>query len=379
VRRDFLWELGGGRWELTILIVSALLVPPAARGQTASSSSSSPPSAKIVEQRLIDEARSQPQSVAAQHALASYYLQHGRIKAALPHLERAQSIDPTHYASGYDLAAALMEVGALDRARAQIKRMLAAKETGELYNLLGDVAERAGELTVAAEEYQRAAHMQPVEEHLFDWGNNLLQLRAYEPAAEVFTAAVKRHPRSARLHVGLGIAMYSQGQYSAAVMAFCDAADLAPKDPRPYQFLGEVYGVAPELAPEVTARLARFVKAQPGNALAHLYYALSVWKGERAASAPADLKLVELHLRRATALDPSIAKAFLELGILLADQQRHKEAIVPLQRAIRLAPDVAQAHYRLAQAYLRTGQRDLAAKELEIFQRLKDRGDQRKR
>jgi Flp pilus assembly protein TadD len=60
-----------------------------------------------------------------------------------------------------------------------------------------------------------------------------------------------------------------------------------------------------------------------------------------------------------------------ELGILLSEQRRYAEAIPHLRRAIRLEPDLAQAHYRLAQAYQRTGQEALAAKELEIFERLK--------
>ena len=76
-------------------------------------------------------------------------------------------------------------------------------------------------------------------------------------------------------------------------------------------------------------------------------------------------------LRRAVALDPKLAKGFLELGILLSDQQRYKEAIQQLRSAASLDPGLAQAHYRLARAYQRTGQEELAAKELEIFERLK--------
>jgi tetratricopeptide (TPR) repeat protein len=324
-----------------------------------------------VERRLTDAVRRDPDSFEAHHALAVFYLQERRLDAAIPHLERAQAIDPAHYATGYDLALALVETGNLDRAREQVRRMLAVKPAGELHNLLGNVEERAGNLVGAAEEYQRAAHMDPTEQHLFDWGNNLVQLRAFEPAAEVFGAAIARHPESARLHVGLGIVHYSRGQYEAAVKSFCRAADLAPSDPRAYQFLGEMYGVAPELGREVTERLARFVKVQPRNALAHLHYALSLWKGDPAASAPADLRQVETLLRRAVALDPRLAKGFLELGILLLEQQRDHEAIQELRRAIQLEPGLAQGHYRLAHAYRRTGQNAMAAKELEIFQRLK--------
>jgi len=252
--------------------------------------------------------------------------------------------------------------------------MMDAKETAELHNLLGNVEERAGNRIGAAGEYQRAAHMAPTEEHLFDWGNNLVQLRAFDEAAQVFTAAIARHPQSGRLHVGLGIAHYSRGQYADAVKSFCQAADLAPSDPRPYQFLGEMYGVAPALGDEVTRRLARFAKAHPRNALAQFHYAMSLWKGQPAASQPADLRQVEALLRQALALDRTLTKGFLELGILLADGRRYAEAIQELRRATQLDPDLAQAHYRLAQAYQRTGQKALAAKELETFERLKPRG-----
>jgi tetratricopeptide (TPR) repeat protein len=252
--------------------------------------------------------------------------------------------------------------------------MMGAQETAELYNLLGNVEERAGNFLAAADQYQRAAHMAPTEEHLFDWGNNLLQLHAYEEAAQVFTASIARHPESARLYVGAGIAQYSRGQYDDAVKSFCRAADLAPNDPRPYQFLGEMYGVAPALGGEVTERLARFAKTHPQNALAQFHYAMNLWKGQ--AAAPADLRQVEALLRRAVTLDRKLAKGYLELGVLLSDQQRHKEAIPELQSAARLEPDLAQAHYRLAQAYQRTGQTVLAAKEMEIFERLSARTPQ---
>jgi tetratricopeptide (TPR) repeat protein len=212
--------------------------------------------------------------------------------------------------------------------------------------------------------------MAPTEEHLFDWGNNLLQLQAFEDATKVFTPAIARHPRSA-----------------AAVRRPRDCAVLARPVRRrrqvvsvrraiwrrpiraPISFLGEMYGVAPAIGEEITRRLARFAKAQPRNAQAQFHYAMSLWKGQPAGSPSPDLRQVEGLLRRAVTLDVKFAKAFLELGILLSDQQRYTEAIQELRHATRLAPDLAQAHYRLSQAYQRTGQEELAAKELELFRR----------
>ena len=328
-----------------------------------------------VEQRLSEAARHDPDSFDAQYQLASFYLQQGKLQEALPYLQRARAIDPTNEACGHDLALALLDLKRLDEARTLVASMISAHETGALHNLLGNVEERAGNFAGADQEYERASHMDPTEEHLFDWANNLLQRGAFEEAAQVFIPAIVRHPGSARLHIGLGIAQYSRGQHEDAVKSFCEAADLAPSDPRPYQFLGEMYGVAPALGEAIITRLARFAKAQPRNALAQFYYAMSLWKGQPPGSPPPNLPQIEGLLRRAVTLDPKLAKAFLELGILLSDQQRYVEAIQQLRRAAQVQPDLAQAHYRLAQAYQRTGQKTLAAKEFEIFQRLDGRTD----
>lgn len=317
--------------------------------------------------------RDHPDSFEAHHALGEFYAQHRKLAAAIPHLERAYALDRSHYANAYDLALVYLETGKLDAARTLVNGLLEQKDVGELRNLLGDIEAQAGNFLAAAEHYQRAAHLDPTEEHLFDWGNNLLQLRAYDSAVEVFTAAIKRHPEAPRLYVGLGIAQYSRGQYNLAVEAMCRAADLAPSDPRPHHFLGEMYGVAPDLADEITTRLARFVKAAPSNALAHYYYAMSLWKGTTRGEQAVDLGTVRTHLARAVALDPKLAKGFLQLGILLSEQQHYADAIVQLRKAAALEPEFAQAHYRLAQAYQRTGQTALAAKERELFQRLKGR------
>ena len=320
---------------------------------------------------MTEAVRAEPGSFTAQYTLAVFYLQQGNVKAAVPHLRRAYAIDPAHYDNGYNFAQALLQGGGVNEARGIVTRLLKVKETGELHNLQGDVEELAGNLPAAADHFQRAAHMDATEEHLFDWGNIHLQRRAGDNALTVFTAAVERYPGSARLQIGLGIAQYSRGKYSEAVASFCRAVDLDPSDPRPYDFLGEIYGIAPELASEVTDRIAGFVKAHPNNAMAHLYYALSLWRGERARSDPDDLRRVETLLKRAVTLDPKLARGFLELGILLSDQERYAEAIEHLRRATTLQSGIAQAHYRLAQAYRRTGQTALAEQQLKIFQQLK--------
>jgi tetratricopeptide (TPR) repeat protein len=297
----------------------------------------------------------------------------GAETAAAP-LYGAQSQDPV------ERARELLENGQLDEARKLVADLIAANigtvREGMLRNLQGDIEERAGNLIAAAEAFQRAAHLDASEEHLFDWGNNLLSMRAPDDAALVFEAAIKRHPKSARLHIGLGIARYARGEYASAVQSFCQAADLEPGDVRPIEFLGEMYGVAPDLAAEITERVARFAEAQPSVASGQYYYAMNLWRAPEApteAGRSETVKRVESLLRRAISLDPKLTKAHLQLGILLAEQKRFTEAIPSLVEATRLDPNLGQAHYRLAQAYQRTGQKELAAQSFAAFERLKPR------
>ena len=184
---------------------------------------------------------------------------------------------------GYDLARACSRPGGWTRRASQVKRWLARKDVGELHNLLGDIEERAGNLTSPPPPYPaRGAHGMPIEEHLFDWGDNLLQLRAYDPARRGLR---RLHQASSPNRRGCASASASRStpaaRYQDAVQSFCDAADLAPSDPRPYQFLGEMYGVSPEMAKEISTRLARFVETHPKNALAHFHYAMSLRKDSR--------------------------------------------------------------------------------------------------
>ncbi len=329
--------------------------------------------ASHLEQQLKQAVRKNAQSFAANHQIGEFYLQQNQFAQAIPYLEKARQLEPNHYANGYDLALAYFRLNNLNKARASVQALLTIKPTAELYALLGDIEDKANNREQAAEEYQRAARLDESEDRLLDFGNSLIKIGAYDGAVQIFAYSLKKYPQSAKLRVGLGITHYTGGRYTEAVKTLCEAVDLDPTDPRSFVFLGEMYGVAPEQAEEVTKRMAQFVQLYPKNAQAHFYYAVSLWQGRGETASSADLSKIEGLLRRAITLDPALAPAHLELGALLSGQQKNTEAIAALRTAIKLQPDVAKAHYRLMQLYQRTGQRELAARELQLFQTLKAR------
>ena len=311
-----------------------------------------------------------PRDYDANHNLGEFYARSNKVAEALPLLERAQQIDPASYDNGYDLALAYFLIGRTVDARKVIHDLSSRKDTAELHDLLGEVEEKEGNFVGAANEFEAAAHMDPSESNIFDWGCELLLHRTLEPAIAVFHQGAARFPNSPRMAIGLGMALYSLGRYDEAVKYLLRAADLDPGDPRGYRFLSRAFDSSPTQADEVVECFRRFVDLQPQNGQALYYYAMSLWKAKRAQDPAFDLTQIEALLKKAISLEPGLAEAHLQLGNLYSDQRRFADAIPQYLRARELNPDLADAHYRLAQAYVHTNRKDLAEEELKIYQRL---------
>ena len=189
--------------------------------------------------------------------------------------------------------------------------------------------------------------------------------------------------------VALGVAWYARGAYDQATQDLIAASDLTPDNPIPYIFLGKMQSVEGSPSQESLERLARFVRMQPDNPLANYYYAVGLWK--KSTIAPdinvAHSSQVESPLLKAVRLDPNFGAAYLQLGILYSQRAEFARAIGAYQKAIEVTPDandtLEQAHYRLAQAYLRIGEKDKAQAELklhsELAKKTKDEAERNRR
>jgi tetratricopeptide (TPR) repeat protein len=313
----------------------------------------------------------EPQTFDANHNLGEFYIQIGRISEALPLLDLAYQIRPDSYKNGYDLALADFQLGKLEDAREVAESIAKKQNTGELQNLLGQIDEKDGKFVAAANEFEAAAHMDPSDDNLFDWGSEMLLHRTYEPAIAIFQQGTVRYPHSPRLFIGLGLALYSRGKYDDAVQALLTAADLSPSDPRCYLFLSKAYDSSPQQADGVIERFRRFAELRPLDALAQYYYAISLWKGKRSEGSGADLQAVESLLQKSIALDGSIPEAHVQLGDLYASQHQYDKSIPEYVRALELNPNLSDAHYRLGTDYVHAGNKEEAQKEFAVYQKLR--------
>jgi tetratricopeptide (TPR) repeat protein len=313
-----------------------------------------------------------PNGYDANHNLGEFYIQTGKIASAIPFLERAQQADETAYNNAYDLALALEQSGRLDEARQHLQHLISLQDSVELHSLLGEVEEKSRNYVSAAAQYEQAARMEPSEQNILNWGAELLLHQTFAPAIDVFKAGTLRFPDSTRLNDGLGIAFYGSGQTDDAVRAFFRASDLAPSDALPLTFLGKACdSAAPSLADQVRSRLQNSIARDTKNAELHYYLAVCLRKTSPTDSTAERDSDAETLLKRAVALDPNYADAYFQLGALYADQHKYKEASERYELALKINPNAANTHYRLAQVLARLGNQTRAQEELAVFERLR--------
>jgi tetratricopeptide (TPR) repeat protein len=70
-------------------------------------------------------------------------------------------------------------------------------------------------------------------------------------------------------------------------------------------------------------------------------------------------------IQRALKIDPNLARAHLDLGILYADNGHREEAIREFKTAARLSPDDPNPHWRLARLYQSMGNKTEANLEFQ--------------
>jgi tetratricopeptide (TPR) repeat protein len=223
---------------------------------------------------------------------------------------------------------------------------------------------------------------------------SLLELRQYDEAAEAFKALDAEQPAAA-LQNNLGVVQLRRGWTAATgtpAYFFNRAVKADPHDPDLYFNLGYAYAL--DRDPQAAIYwLREAVRRNPADAEAHQILALvlrTVGNGIEAAREedlarqlsadyeadstgggerriPPDLERVKTRLEPfAARVEVALASpaqrdqremaAFhLERGRRFFEQQRDREALVELRRAVYLSPYAAEAHLLLGRVYLRTG------------------------
>jgi tetratricopeptide (TPR) repeat protein len=329
-----------------------------------------------LEPALKQDAEQKPESASASLELGEFYLAHGQEAKALPALEHARSLDNNDQETLEQLADAYLQARRFDAAR-QLLTSAKIQETSEIYRLLARADEVTGRFTEASHAYQLAADRDPSQENLFGAGYELILAGLPRDAEQAFAGAVKRAPQSIQLLIGLGSAQFLEGRTTESIQTLLRAVDLDPADPRPYPFLSGAASTGHDEAKRVEAAFERFLNVAPDDPRASYYLALEMLH-EPARDEVTYRSRIEALLKRAILLDPGLADAHFQLGVLYGRQENYQAVAEELNKALSISPDLMEAHYRLAIAYRQTGHMDLSAKEMQRFRELQERSPAQK-
>jgi tetratricopeptide (TPR) repeat protein len=273
------------------------------------------------------------------------------------------SADPT---LPYNAALAYFQCGDYAKAAPLLARMPDVASSAEAQSLYGDVDEKLGEYKDAAQHYATAVQLAPTEANEYVLGIEFLRHWTFGPAVQLFTAGVDHFPDSRRMHVGLGIAYYANGDYDKAIHVFSQLLESDTTNIMYAELLGRTCTVLTQGSDPQCVKLIPFAQGHPSNAMLATYAATSILHQPSDAG---QLKVAQQLLEDATKAAPNLPEARYGMGLLLQTQSKWQQSIPELEAAIRLKPDYASAHYRLALAWSHTGQREKAQGEIALEQK----------
>jgi tetratricopeptide (TPR) repeat protein len=272
---------------------------------------------------------------------------------------------------GYNLALAEYNMQQFSNGEATLRRVISAgHDTSEIYNLLAWCLYKQDDFKAAAAALDKAIALDPADEtNYLDGGMMLLEHHLYGAALDAAEKTLEVAPESYRGHRLKALVELKMGRVNDAETLYQRAVELNPADAQ------AVAGLATAQLDKGNARqaeetLKKAIERLPREALLYQAYGSMLLWGEGENSNASEARAVEL-LRKAIALDGSLAEAHYQLGKTALREDRVREAQQELEAAVRLDAHSSKNHYALAQVFRKLGRPADAAREVAQFQALK--------
>ena len=272
---------------------------------------------------------------------------------------------------GFQLAKVLYNRAQISRAKDLLLQLkFQGIETADGETLLGNCleSERQPEQAIAA--YRRAieadaSHIDPYEDLI----SLLLYLRRTADALVVVKQTLVIAPNDSRAWVWKGNVDLHRNAYEDAMESYTHAVQLDSGNPDAlFGVAGAHYvtGQAETAISECKAGISRF----PGDMRFYVSYAEMLLASPDALRLHAEAKDL---LEKALKIAPQSAQAHYLLGQIALQEGKLKEAEEDLLRSLASDPDRSKTHFALSRVYRRMERPDQAAKEFAIYEKLKER------
>jgi tetratricopeptide (TPR) repeat protein len=194
---------------------------------------------------------------------------------------------------------------------------------------------------------------------------SLVKTGDYDEGMRRLKSLEEANPNSADIHTLLGSALADQHEYDRALDEYRKALAIDPSQPQTHYLegLALIHSGHPK---EAVEELRTALKLNPSDVSAKYHLAFSLIQIQQKEEA-------QSLLRQVIQQDPNRADAYYEMGKLQLEQGDTKGAVQSLETGSKVRPDADYIHYQLAMAYRRESRSEDAAREIKLYQVLKDR------
>jgi len=307
--------------------------------------------------------KTHPQSAEANADLGLNESRQEHYKEAIPAYRKALTLDPRSTDIRLNLGLAYFKTAALKDAIQTFAPLLRAYPSDSpdhlrVGTLIGMAHFSLGEFADAIPFLRAAANSDPQNIiYRFSLAQSCLFTKQYQCVLDSYQELLKLNAESAAADMLAGQAYDEMKNTNGAIDQFRAAVKADPKWP------GAHFGLAYLLwtqnqCDEATREFEAELENVPDNARAMTFLAdCKIQLGHSSEAQP----LVEKALQ----IDPSIAKAHADLGVIYQEQGKQQEALRELTTAVKMTPQDANIHWRLARLYQAMGRREEAKAEFD--------------
>ena len=319
--------------------------------------------ANVEIQAMLEVAGKKPDLVPE---LAEFFLAHRDFESSQQLLTLARGTQPVTDRVEVDFALTQAGLGHLDEAQKTLEDILGRKPGSvEALVAAGHVASQQLNWDAAIEAFTRAASLAPDRpEILF----GLVSAELYgKQNADALKNAEKLHslaPNEVRSTYVLALAFFGVNKWEEAKHCAQQVLVVHPDDREMHLILADV-ALNDERDWLSAQKHADICLKQNPNDPGALYYLGMAQKME------GNVKAAIQSLSKSVAVNPKNANAQSALGALCLQVGDLARAVPALEQAVLLMPDEPQNHYQLALAYSRSGTRDKAQVQLDLYQQMK--------
>jgi tetratricopeptide (TPR) repeat protein len=320
--------------------------------------------------RLRASALQPTEELPLRQRLAEVLIAHGEYTAALEDLAQAAQLDPNRGDLVYNLALAQFKAGRMDDALKSAEQCKALGDTADVEDLLSDIQEARGDSLNAVHSYQAAVALAPNEErYRLSLAVEFLRHDNFDAARLVLKQAETVWPKSWRIQLALAMVEYFAGSDEESSRLLMRAATLAPDQETAFEYLGKIQtDRAAVPTPDAITQLCEYSDRHSKNGRMQFYCGALIFKRDHALGDKSHADEILRRLHSATALSAQDAPAQCQIGEVYQWLGRWQDAVHASETCVRMDPESADGHYRLAQLYQHLGDQARAQQEMTLFQ-----------